>query len=615
MSYTWNDCQKAIARIHNNDKQVQGTGFLVSSNYLLTCAHVVIDALGLKLNGEIETILERPRGKFLIVFPGTDERNPLSREGEVVIWNPCPSFFDNSSLEKACFGEDVALVKLNKEISESEIRPIILSCRDDFSDKPEFDTYGFPEDNDHGEFTGGKILGQNQIWLQLQGKDDTLPIRFGYSGSPICCGEKDTKVIVGMTVASAYYSENQSLEKNKAYAIPGKALREIWFKQGQLIECLMMSCEWKLIKQAYDKNRPKDWNSKQPENTIEVVTDLYQYYEEHKDKDNPLMNFVIYLIGQVELSESLKFNLRQWAEVAFGVDDAELAEKCDQLKQLRIMKQDAEELKVESLLWIILNEDGTSDQYKIEAAYFIEDSQKYDRENQKTYKKFNIESLNSIQRSELTNKQSSLTAIQKIIEQIDYNESIRIEIFLPFKSLDLRPDTWLIEDDFDTYPLGQQYPVVIRVLERLGYKNKKYAYAELWKKKWRQQHITQLSEEGLICCELPLDEISRTLATEEKLGIRCISPIKNHPKKLNVLIMRRGLPIALWFREKLENCSGTESYQRLLETSLRDLPQELRHTRNAEPDNEKHLARHINLIWDDPTKLPHDAPTFSDQKI
>ncbi len=92
MSYTWNDCQKAIARIYNSEKEVQGTGFLVSSNYLLTCAHVVIDALGPELNGERETIIERPTGKFLIDFPRTDERNPLSREGEVIIWNPCPSF-------------------------------------------------------------------------------------------------------------------------------------------------------------------------------------------------------------------------------------------------------------------------------------------------------------------------------------------------------------------------------------------------------------------------------------------------------------------------------------------------------------------------------------------
>ncbi len=613
MSYTWNDCQKAIARIYNSEKEVQGTGFLVSSNYLLTCAHVVIDALGPELNGERETIIERPTGKFLIDFPRTDERNPLSREGEVIIWNPCPSFFDNRSLDKACFGEDVALVKLDQEIPKSEIRPVILSGMDDFRDKPEFDTYGFPQGNDNGEFTEGKILGQNQIWLQLQGQHDTLQIRFGYSGSPICCGKRDTKFIVGMTVASAYYSEEQSLEKNKAYAIPGKALREIWLKQGQLIEYLM-SCEWKSIKQAYDNNRPRDWNSKQPETTIEVVRDLYQYYEEHKDKDNTLINFVIYLIVQFELSESLKCNLRQWAEIAFEVNEAELAEKCDQLKKSRIVKQEPEKIKVEPLLWIILNEDGTADQYKIEAAYFIEDSQKYNRENKETYKVLNVELLDNIQRSQLTNQQTSLMAIQEIIEQIPYSQSIHIEIFLPYKSLDLKPDTWLIEDDYDTYPLGKQYPVVIRVLERLGYK-KNYKYASLWKEKWKQQHITQLSKQGLISCELSLDEISRELDREEKLGICCSSPIKNHPKKPNVLIMQRGLPIALWFREKVENCCGIDSYQRLLETSLRDLSQELRHTRNAEPENEKHLARHINLIWDDPTKLPHDAPTFSDETI
>ncbi|MGB5768331.1 MAG: hypothetical protein WBM32_00435 [Crocosphaera sp.] len=100
------------------------------------------------------------------------------------------------------------------------------------------------------------------------------------------------------------------------------------------------------------------------------------------------------------------------------------------------------------------------------------------------------------------------------------------------------------------------------MLERLGYK-KNYKYASLWKEKWKEQHITQLSKQGLISCELPLDEISRELDREEKLGICCISPIKNHPKKPNVLIMQRGLPIALWFRDKLENCCGTDIYDRM----------------------------------------------------
>ncbi|NJR18288.1 MAG: trypsin-like peptidase domain-containing protein [Calothrix sp. CSU_2_0] len=38
--------KKAIARIYRSDGVIVGSGFLVFEHYILTCAHVVADALG-----------------------------------------------------------------------------------------------------------------------------------------------------------------------------------------------------------------------------------------------------------------------------------------------------------------------------------------------------------------------------------------------------------------------------------------------------------------------------------------------------------------------------------------------------------------------------------------
>lgn len=607
MSYTWNDCQKAIARIYNSDRKVQGTGFLVSSLYLLTCAHVVIDAL--RLNTETENVSQIPKGTFPIDFPNSDVSVPLSRTGKVIFWNPCPSFFDNRSLDRASFGEDIALVELDKVILESEIKPIILLPIEDFADKPKFDTCGFPQGNDNGELTEGKILGQVRIWLQLQGLHDTIPIRFGYSGSPIFSQTNQGTGIVGMTVASEYYSGSQDLGKNKAYAIPAKALAEVWLMQGQLIEYLN-PCDYSWIKRAYNHCRPQDWNSKQPEDLVEVVTDLYEYWEKHKNKENTLINFVVYLIAQPDVSETLKEKLRQWALRAFNVNRQEIAEKCDLLKESLTAKPVPGDKSIESRLWIILNQAGTSDQYKLESAYYIKDINHYKRDKKDSYEKIEVESQDNIKRSQLQDKNFSFPELTEIIEQIYVDKSLRVEFFLPFQSLDLMADSWLIEDEYEEkpFPIGSEYPVVIRVLER---HNKIYKKASLWFGNWKPQYIFQLSKQALICSDLPPEKISEELDKEEVLGVHCTCPIEAHHHKPLPMIMRRGLPIALWLRQELKNCCGGEKYQELLDINLVELPQKLKNIRNADRQNESHLAHHISLLWDEPTKLlPSDDYNF-----
>ena len=604
-------CQKAIARIYNSDREVKGTGFLISSRYLFTCAHVVIDVLGI----DQENFSDIPNQEIFIDFPSSEDK--VSRKGKVTIWQPCPTFFD-TGLEQATFREDIALLELNEAILSSQINSLdLISVPLEIFDKeqPNFSVYGFPIGSDNGEKTEGRIFGVQAIrWLQLQVEGDIPLILGGYSGSPLYSETSQGKGIVGMTVASEYYysdKQDQYIGGKKAYAIPATALAEVWFKQGLLIECLA-SCDYKWIQRAYDYCRPQDWNSKQPENLVEVVTDLYRYFE--KKNENILIDFVLYLMVKAKLPESLKVKLRQWANKAFGVTEGEIAEKCDRLKESLRANQVSGQTKIKPRLWIILNEAGTADQYKIESAYYIKDINNYKIDNKDSYHKIEFESIENIKLSQLKDKQFCSSDLQGIIDKIPYNNSLRIEFFLPFNSLDLMPENWLIKDDYDTYPLGTQYPVVIRVLERLGYK-KPYRYASIWQENWKPHYIHQLSEQGLICCELPLDEISRELRREEVLGLRCISPIQTHKKKPHVLIMQRGLPIALWFRKELNSCCGKEIYQRILKTSLTRLPQELCDARQAELENEQHLARHISLLWDNPTKLPYDAPTFSDAKI
>ena len=487
MNYTFHDCQKAIARIYDLHGEVHGAGFLVSPSYLLTCAHVISSALG-------ENSETSPKESFLVDFPISDPRQPIQRRGKVILWFPCPSFFGVESSDKPKFGEDIALIELDKIISPEIIKPVILKPIKDFTDKPRFDAYGFPQGNDSGELTEGKILGLSEIWLQLQGDYETLPVRSGYSGSPIFSKTDRGTGIVGMTVASKYYSGSQDLEKNKAYAIPATALAEVWLIQGQLIEYLK-NCDLKWVKQIYERIRPEYWASKQPTKLIEVVTDLYRYWQENPNKQNILLEFVVYLMVKAKFpeAESLRLNLRKWAETAFEVTEEEIAEKCDRLKQSLTAQQVSETANIESRLWIILNEAGTSDQYKIESAYYIKNINNYQRDNKNSYQKIEFELSENIKRSQLQDRDFCFPGLTEIIEQIYVDETLRIDFFLPFKSLDLIADSWLIQDEYgdEPFPIGSEYPVVIRVLER---HNKVYKQVPLWESNWKPQYINQLSK-------------------------------------------------------------------------------------------------------------------------
>ncbi len=80
--------------------------------------------------------------------------------------------------------------------------------------------------------------------------------------------------------------------------------------------------------------------------------------------------------------------------------------------------------------------------------------------------------------------------------------------------------------------------------------------------------------------------------------------------------MREAVPITLWLRQELENCCSKDKHQELLDTKLVDLPQKIKYIRKIDPQNEQHIARHLSLIWDDPTRLlPPDPPSVSPETI
>jgi hypothetical protein len=197
--------QEAIARIFNKEGEVVGTGFLVAGGYLLTCAHVVADALGIPPTDK-NAPTEKVRLDFLLV----EVEQPSELEGiyaEVLVW------FAVNPHEKV---EDIAVLKILSALPKA-IQPMSLQILSSFEDERNFKIYGFPQGSTG---TGIKvstvckgIVGKGGKWVQMNSQEGSI-IDEGHSGSPVW----DKAVgCVGMIVAS--HSKG-----SEAFMIPAKTL-------------------------------------------------------------------------------------------------------------------------------------------------------------------------------------------------------------------------------------------------------------------------------------------------------------------------------------------------------------------------------------------------------
>ncbi len=195
----------SIIRIYNDYGEVVGAGFLVSDKYMLTCAHVITEALGLPDN-----ILEAPTTPISFDFP-------LVAPGEiltacVVFWKPI------SSTELV---EDIAGLEISQDSQlPGTAQPAPLVNPENVRNHPVL-TFGFP--HPEGVYASGVLIDKNTKWLQME--DVKVPghkIESGFSGAPVW--DEELRGVVGMVVAA----EKRREETKVAFLIPVQTLKQAW---------------------------------------------------------------------------------------------------------------------------------------------------------------------------------------------------------------------------------------------------------------------------------------------------------------------------------------------------------------------------------------------------
>lgn len=176
--------ETAIVRIFSSDDSIVGLGFLITENRIMTCAHVVADAVGIERDDP-----NLPSQTISVDFPLVDDNKKCT--ASVIVWLPSQDGMD-----------DIAVLELNETAPTSTTPAHLVSV-----DKlwgVEFGAYGFPQYNPKGVWASGKVRGKiegNRIQIEdIEGT--SYFIEPGFSGSPVYCDDPAINGVIGMVVSA-----------------------------------------------------------------------------------------------------------------------------------------------------------------------------------------------------------------------------------------------------------------------------------------------------------------------------------------------------------------------------------------------------------------------------
>ncbi|MCD0452391.1 hypothetical protein LO762_24840 [Actinocorallia sp. API 0066] len=181
-----------------------------------------------------------------------------------------------------------------------------------------------------------------------------------------------------------------------------------------------------------------------------------------------------------------------------------------------------------------------------------------------------------------------------------------VEFVLPRSLLGLGVDQYPYSAGGVRRPLGLDYPVVVRSLERAADASLRHSLRRKWG--WFTAHpaageATLVRSPG----EHRVEQLYALLAENSKVCLAlAFPPLDGHPSDELAVGLAAGTPIVLWCREGGDSARFIPDIRDMLNSDLMSLPQKIKdlRIRAAQTAEDAHLGRHLTLLFEDADRLP-----------
>jgi hypothetical protein len=204
------ELKPCIVRIRRTNGEVVGAGFLVGEKHILTCAHVVAEALRIAQD-QVDQPEESVQLDFPLLAPGKNLR------AQVVVWQP----------PRPDGRGDIAGLQLDAPPPPEASPAHLVAAKNLWGHS--FRAFRFPRGNEDGTWASGTLLDRQAVgWVQIEDVKETgYRVQPGFSGTAVW--DDDLEGVVGMVVAAEARAEVKA-----AFTVPTDVLLESWPEMDQL---------------------------------------------------------------------------------------------------------------------------------------------------------------------------------------------------------------------------------------------------------------------------------------------------------------------------------------------------------------------------------------------
>jgi len=587
MTFGVDEYEQAIARIFDTKGNVIGTGFLVAPGYVLTCAHVVLQAIGVQKEKFAE-YQGQPQDSITLDFHVLASGQSI--QADVVAWLPY-------NIEKG----DVAALRLRSPAPEGATPiPLVKVTRSEV-EQDEHSVYGFGKGANGGRSDAYRPKanvagGRFQLCKVGDSTDET--IKPGFSGAPVW--NESRECVVGM-VATAVIAKDE--QQSTAYAIPTKELEPV-LKQidalslHDLLQQGLNSCESdesrnalrRSIETTFQRCNPNDGDRLWQDQLLYMATD--QPPVTGWEAESRLIYFAVMLANMKGAPIQVYDQLKTWVE-CHNVHFPDLLDRFTRdMKPQEVTVSNACEHLIVTIERV---ETSESDQNFRVSVWAIANLESYSPDHPRPE--------NYLVRGEIQTLQALPQRIRELIRFKLGQVNPIIHLFLPRN---------LFEKGIEVLPsgrrrrtiLGGEYACVLRMnpssFPRI--ENNQF-YRDDWQQKWNQ--LEETVEEATasvfqeIDCQQPENDIFDAL---ESIYAALLKNCSDVGEWLDMVSEEWALPVALWSRDP----QYQDNLEDVLDCIVQLLPDRVRQERDSshQARNINTLGHHLSLVWEHPRVVP-----------